>query len=431
MKRFSIIGAALIAVALIVMIIATEERVPEQIADGVLGIGQSIVPVAEEAQNEEYGIQPEEDLYICTDVIRPNENLSEILSRNGIPYQVIHELAEKSRDVMDVRKLKAGKSYCIMRERDSLEQVQYFIYEEDPVNYVVYEIGDSVTVRKGKKEVQMRERVASGVIQSSLWNTLTENSLDPELAIRMSEIYAWSIDFYRLQKGDQFKVLLEEKYVEGERVGIGSVRGAVFHHSGKDNYAIYYAQDSVADFFDENANSLRKAFLKAPLQFRRISSQFNRRRFHPILKRRRPHLGTDYAAATGTPIWAIGDGVVQKATRNRGSGKYVEIRHNGTYTTRYLHMSKHGEGIKAGVHVKQGQVIGYVGSTGLATGPHLHFEMIKNGQHVNSMHEELPPGDPVPEACKEAFMIYRDQIKSELDAIPAPEALPSAEAGPA
>ena len=425
MKRFSIFGAGAILVALLVMLLVTEKAVPEQLAQNFDSIRKSVVDFQQ--PGEEFGIH-DDDLYLCTDVIKPNENLGEILGRNGIPYELIHEIATKSQDVFDVRKLKAGKSYCIMRTRDSLEQLQYFVYEQDPVNYVVYEIGDSVSIRTGKKEVKKKNRTASGVISSSLWNTLSENDLDPELAIRMSEIYAWSIDFFRLQKGDKFKIIFEEKYVEGERFGVGDILGAWFKHVNKDVYAIRYTQDSVPDYFDENANSLRKAFLKAPLQFRRVSSRFNRRRFHPILKKRRPHLGTDYAAATGTPIWAIGDGVIVKAKRNRGSGNFVELRHNGTYTTKYLHMSKFGPGIKSGVHVTQGQVIGYVGSTGLATGPHLHFEMIKNGQHVDAMMEEVPPGDPVAPECIDAYNVHKDQILEKLNNIPDPEVMAEAEA---
>lgn len=419
MKKYSWIGAGFILLALVAMLILTERQVPEKLAQDSKGLWQSLTTFEESPSPEEYGIDIG-DLYLCTDVIKANENLSEILSRNGIPYQVIHEIATKSSNVFDPRNIRAGKSYCIMRSSDSLSQVQYFIYEQDPINYVVYELGDSVAVHAGKKDVVTKSRTAGGYISSSLWNTLTENDLDPELAVRMSEIYAWSIDFYRLFKGDYFKVLFEEKFVEGERVGTGTIKGAMFHHHNKDYYAIRYMQDSMPDYFDESANSLRKAFLKAPLQFRRISSGFNMKRFHPILKRRRPHRGTDYAASTGTPIWSIGDGVVEKAQYHRGNGKYVQIRHNGTYTTKYLHMSKFGPGIRPGTRVTQGQVIGYVGMTGLATGPHLHYEMIKNGKHVDSRLEDIPPGDPIAADCMESYTVYRDQVVNMLEAIPVP-----------
>lgn len=415
MKRFSIAGASVIGIAVLIMIFTLRSEVSQNLVDGVKGIKESVFY---EEEHEEYGIDID-DLYLCTDVIKPNENLGEILGRNGIPFQVIQEIADKSEDVFDVRKIRAGKSYCIMRTSDSLQQVQYFIYEQDPVNYVVYEMGDSISVYSGKKKVTEKTRMASGVINSSLWKTLTDNDLDPELAVRLSEILAWSVDFYRIQEGDQFKVIFNERFSEGEKVGVGDVDGVWFEHAGRGFYAIHYAQDdSTSDYFDGDGNSLRKAFLKAPLQFRRVSSRFNRRRFHPILKRARPHLGTDYAAATGTPVWAIGDGVVTKAKYSRGGGNHVEIRHNGTYTTRYLHFSKFGEGIKVGAHVQQGQTIGYVGSTGLATGPHLHFEMIKNGGHVDAMQEDLPPGDPVAAECMGSFQIVRDQMVEKLASVP-------------
>lgn len=397
------------------------EPVPQQIGQGLHDIKKSMMWGAENTAVEKYGIDIG-DLYVCTGEIKPNESLSQILGENGIPQEVVSELVAKSHGVLDMTKLRVGKSYCLMRSSDTLDQVRYFIYEQDPVNYVIYEIDDSVTVRTGTKRLDLVERQASGVITSSLWNTLEANDLDLQLAISMSEIYAWSIDFFRLQKGDYFKVIYDEKYVEGERIGVGEIRGALFNHAGKDFYAVKYDQDSLPDYFDEHAMSLRKAFLKAPLQFRRISSAFNHARFHPILKVRRPHLGTDYAAEEGTPIWAIGNGVVVQATFNRGSGNFVEIRHNGTYTTKYLHMSRFAPGIKAGTSVTQGQMIGYVGHTGLATGPHLHFEMLKNGHHTDATKEDIPPGEPIHPECQEAYAIYRDQIVGKLKAMPKPKA---------
>ncbi|MFM2376625.1 MAG: hypothetical protein RLZZ165_1722 [Bacteroidota bacterium] len=396
------------------------EPVPRQLKEGLWDIKRSIFWDFDKSAHK-YGINIG-GLYVCTGVIKPSESLSEILGNNGIPQEVVAELVEKSSGLLDVTRIRTGKSYCLLRTSDSLDQVKYFIYEQDPVNYLVYEIGDKVSVRAGSKKLQVIERAAGGVISSSLWNTFTENDLDPQLAIAMAEIYAWSIDFFQLQRDDYFKVLFEEKWVEGERIGIGEIKGAYFNHAGKPFYAVKYDQDSVLDYFDENALSLKKAFLKAPLQFRRISSIFNHARFHPILKIRRPHLGTDYAAETGTPIWSIGNGSVVQATFNRGCGNFVEIKHNGTYTTRYLHMSGFAPGIRAGTRVQQGQTIGYVGQTGLATGPHLHFEMIKNGVHTDATKEEFPQGDPIRPDCKPAYTIYKDQIISRLNAIPRPKA---------
>ena len=395
------------------------QPVPQQLKQGLFDIKKSIFWDKEPEAVHKYGIDLGE-LYVCTEVVKPNESIGKILGENGIPYQVVDELVAKSHGIFDVSKIKSGKSYCIMRTTDSLESVKYFIYEQDPINYVVYEIGDSIKVTSAKKHVDVVERQASGVVSSSLWNALTDNDIDPQMAVAMSEVYAWSVDFFRLQKGDYFKVIFDEQYVEGERIGVGEIRGALFNHAGKDFYAVKYSQDSTADYFDENAMSLRKAFLKAPLQFRRISSNFNHARFHPILKIRRPHLGTDYAAETGTPIWSIGSGVVVQATFNRGMGNFVEIRHNDKYTTKYLHMSGFAPGIRAGASVAQGQTIGYVGSTGLATGPHLHFEMLKNGVHTDATKEDMPTGDPIRDECKPAYAVYADQIVGKLKAMPAP-----------
>lgn len=396
----------------------TGKPLPEQLREGLHDFKNSIFFSHDEPIHK-YGIDIG-DLYVCTDVVKPNESLGKILGNNGIPYEVVDELVAKSHGIFDVSKIKSGKSYCMMRTSDTLDQVKYFIYEQDPINYVIYEIGDEVKVTAGQKHVETFERQASGLISSSLWNALTENDLDPQLAISMSEIYAWSVDFFRLQKNDYFKVIFDEQYVEGQRIGVGEIRGAIFNHGGKDFYAVKYDQDSTADFFDENAKSLKGAFLKAPLQFRRISSNFNHARFHPILKIRRPHLGTDYAAETGTPIWAIGAGEVVQATFNRGMGNFVEIRHNNTYTTKYLHMSGFAPGIRAGAHVAQGQTIGFVGSTGLATGPHLHFEMLKNGVHTDATKENTPSGDPVRDECKASYLDYAQQIIAKLKAMPAP-----------
>lgn len=428
MKKYVLVGAVVTAVSVLAWIMLAEKQMPKQLVAGLSGIGNSLFERREPV--ERYGIDLE-DLYVCTDVIQPNENFGEILSRNGIAMDVVQDVIAKSDGVLDMRKISAGKSYCIMRTLDTLHQPMYFVYEQDPVNYVVYELGSPVQVHQGKKSVQHVTRSASGVIESSLWNTLEANDLNPELAIRMAAVYAWSIDFFRLQKGDRFKLLFEEELVEGKSYGVGEIKGVVFNHRGEDYYAIRYAQDSTEDYFDENAKSLRKAFLKAPLEFRRVSSHFNKARFHPILKKRRPHLGTDYAAAIGTPIWSIGNGTVVRAEFNRGNGNFVEIKHNGTYTTKYLHMNGFAQGIHKGATVQQGQVIGYVGTTGLSTGPHLHFEMIKDGKHVDAMTESVPPGDPIHPGCMEAYSVYRAQIMAQLDAIPDPvEHLAQAGKGP-
>jgi murein DD-endopeptidase MepM/ murein hydrolase activator NlpD len=417
MKKYILLGFGLVTASVLSWIMFSGGNRFEAFPESMQRIGRRLMNRPDPA--ERYGIDLK-NLYLCTDVIRANESLGEIMSRNGIPGEVVQELMAQSEGVLDLRKIIPGKSYCIMRSLDTLHQPQYFIYEQDPVNYVVYDLGEEASVKKHSKKVTRVTRGVSGVINSSLWGALEENDLNPELANGMASIYAWSIDFFRLQKGDHFKLLFEDQQVDGQSIGVGEIKAALFNHRGEDYYAIRYAQDTMVDFFDQNAKSLRKSFLKAPLEFRRISSHFNKKRFHPVLKRARPHLGTDYAAAHGTPIWTVGNGTVLRAEFNRGNGNFVEIKHNDSYTTKYLHMSAFGPGIRKGATVTQGQVIGYVGTTGLSTGPHLHFELIKNGTHIDAMTETAPPGDPIQADCMDAFAIYRDQIMAQLNAIPEP-----------
>lgn len=333
---------------------------------------------------------------IVSDKIGRNQYLADILLPVGVPYQKIVNIEHGSKNIFPTRNLKAGKHYQIYFERDSLKTPAYMVYEVDPVNFVVYSLNKD-SIYTGKKETYRIKRTASGIVSSSLYETLMEENLSPVLAIELSEIYAWTIDFYHLQKGDRFKVIYYDNYIDGERVGIDYIESSLFRHTNEDYYAFYFNPDStiIGDFFDECGSSLRKALLKSPLKFGRISSRYNKNRFHPVLKRRKPHLGTDYAAPHGTPIMSVGDGVVIDARYKKNNGNYVKIRHNGTYTTQYLHMSKFGKGIKSGAKVKQGQVIGYVGSTGLATGPHVCYRFWKNGVQVDPLKEKIPPSKPV------------------------------------
>ena len=310
-----------------------------------------------------------------------------------------------------------GKNYKIFYQEDSFQRVEAFIYEIDAANYVVYHLADSIHIYRERKEVEIRIRTASGIIHSSLWNTMVHNGIDQGVTMELSEIYAWAIDFYRIQKGDWFKVIYEEKYVEGEKVGIGKVVGAKFNHFSEDYYAIFFEQGEASDYFDENTKSLRKAFLKAPLKYSRISSKFSRRRFHPVQKRYKAHLGTDYAAPKGTPIMSTGNGTIVKAGYSRGNGNYVKVKHNSVYATQYLHMTKIKSGIRNGVRVKQGDVIGYVGSTGLATGPHVCYRFWKNGQQVDALKLKLPASLPIDKKYLEAYKKVRDNIKKQLEEI--------------
>ena len=347
--------------------------------------------------------------------IKPNESLSEILLKYGVSYESIDQIARKSKDVYDVRYLRAGKNYKIYYQEDSVKRGKYFVYEQNPIQYVVFELSKPYSIYKAEKEVEIKEREAQGIISSSLYETMMDNNLSPLLALELSEVYAWEIDFFRIQKGDNFKVVFEEQYVNDEFVGIGRILGANFNHFKEDYYAIHFEQGEKDDYFDDKGNSLRKAFLKAPLKFSRISSRYSPRRFHPILKRNIPHLGTDYAAPKGTPIMSVGDGEVLEAKYKRGNGNYVKVRHNSTYTTGYLHMSKIASGIRSGVTVKQGQTIGYVGSTGLATGPHLCFRFLKNGHQIDALKVKLPPSKPIDKEHEEAYNLAKQDMISKLE----------------
>lgn len=367
-----------------------------------------------------YGI-PVDSLVMYEGVVLPRETLSNILSRYNVSLNTIDLIVRRSRDVFDLRRIRAGNSYSVLCLNDSLQTVKYFIYEESPTSYVVFNLGDSVHVYTGAKEIERRIREASGVITSSLWNAMVGQNINPQLALELSDIYAWTIDFFGIQQGDNFRVIYEDLYVEGQSIGIGRVLASHFRNAGSDFYAFYFVQDNEGDYYDEQANSLRRAFLKAPLKFSRISSHFSHSRLHPVHRVYRPHHGVDYAAPAGTPVMAIGDGKVTVARYRGAAGNMVEIVHNSVHKTQYLHLSKYGKGIREGVRVKQGQVIGYVGSTGTSTGPHLDFRFYQNGKAINPLTVKSPPAEPVKESYREEFMVKSDSLMKVLKGIPLPD----------
>lgn len=368
----------------------------------------------------EFGLQVD-SLKTLPGKVKRNETISSIFSGLNISSQTIEKIKDISKGIFNLRKIISGKNYFAYLTNDTLSSVKYFVYEKDPVNYVVFDFQEPIKIYEGKKEIRYIQKSVSGRINNSLYESLMNSDADPELVIKLSEIYAWQIDFYRIQKGDNYKVIYEEKYVDDEPVGIGKIIAAEFTHDNENYFAIPFIQNDQREFFDENGNSLQKEFLKAPIKFSRITSRFSRRRFHPILKRYKSHLGTDYAAPTGTPIHTVGDGVVIAASYTSGNGNYVKIRHNGTYTTQYLHMSRFAKGIKPGKKVKQGDVIGYVGSTGLATGPHVCFRFWKNGVQVNPLKEKIPPSHPIKKENLNAFNKKKIEILEKLSEISLPE----------
>jgi murein DD-endopeptidase MepM/ murein hydrolase activator NlpD len=370
---------------------------PTEPAVAVVELKKDTVPAS-----NTYGIR--EDLYqVSEGKVRRNQTLADLLLPYGVSMQEIYRISLLPDSLIDERKIKPDMRFFFFAP-DSLAEPSptkesLFVYEKDPLSFVVVHIGpDSIFARNGEKPVETRLQFASGTIETSLWESMLASEANPMLAIELSEIFAWSIDFFGIQKGDQYKVVYEESYVDSSSLGIDKIIGAWIVHNQTDFWGIPFIQDGTRSFFDEQGNSLRKAFLKAPLRFSRISSGFSHSRMHPVLKIRRPHHGVDYAAASGTPVHTVGDGVVsRKGYQARGGGNYVTIKHNSVYSTTYMHLRGYAKGIKTGVYVKQGDVIGYVGSTGLATGPHLDFRFYKNGSAVNPLKVEAPPVEPIHE----------------------------------
>jgi len=353
--------------------------------------------------------------------VKRNQYLSEILTAYNVPYQKIHELSIASKSVFDVRKIAAHKKYTVISHPDSLLTAKALIYEPNLTEYIIFNLEDSVTVEHVTKDIVITDREVAGVIEASLAVTIDELGLSPQLTNDFVDVFAWQVDFFRLQKGDRFKVIYEEESVDEQPVGIGKIKGIYFEHFDNGYYAFHYDQGSGTDYFDEEGNSLRKALLKYPLEFTRISSRYSGNRFHPVQKRWKAHRGTDFAAPKGTPIRAVGDGIILEAKYGKYNGRFVKIRHNSTYTTQYLHMSRIASGMKPGQKVKQGQTIGYVGSTGLARGNHLCYRFWRNGVQIDALRVDLPPSEPIAETHVSEFELARDHMTKRLDSIAFPE----------
>ena len=322
-------------------------------------------------------------------------------------------------DIFDFRNIRAGNNYAVFATKDSLSRGEIFIYEVNYVDYILFDFRDSLNISLMQKEVETKNKYCSGVVETSLWASIVDSSnLSPALLMKMSEIYAWTIDFFRLEKGDKYKIFFEEKFVEGESIGVGKVMAALYQHKGNQFYAFNFKiNENYDDYFDQNGKSLRRAFLRAPLSYSyRISSKFQKRRLHPVTGKIKPHLGTDYAAPQGTPIIATANGKVIKSSYTKNNGYYVKIRHNSTYTTQYLHMLKRGR-VSDGAYVKQGDVIGYVGQTGLATGPHVCYRFWKNGKQVDPYKQKLPEAEPISKDYIDDFKIIADSLYNILDKI--------------
>lgn len=381
-------------------------------------------------------------LGFCTDSLRCVEGtvkngqfFSTLLGSLGMGAQEAYNLTQACGDVFDVKTLRVGNAYRAYygyshvadspqndRETDGPQnegsKLQYLVYDRDRTSSIVFQCEEPYKAWIYQKPVTTEKRYADVTINTSLWVDMREAGVSPELIISLSDIYAWTVDFFGLQKGDRFRVLYEEKLCEGEVVAVDTVRYAIFTHGGQDFPSIMYDQkDGGNIYWNEKGESMRKAFLKAPLKFSRISSGFSYARKHPVTRRVQPHTGVDYAAPKGTPVMTIGDGVITSMKYEGAGGNTIRIRHNSVYSTAYLHLSGYAKGLKTGQRVRQGQVIGYVGSTGRSTGPHLDFRVWKNGSPINPLKMQSPPAEPVKEENKPSFEKQYEKYRAQTDTI--------------
>ena len=361
---------------------------------------------------------PADTLRFEKHTIASGESFGALLGKRGIGTAQIYKIAAAVENDFNVRRIRAGIEVQFATGDSSLFP-SYFIYPESKYEYWIIGLQDSIYAKKVEKEREVRRRAISGTIDDALYLSVGRSGGTQALAMSLVEVYAWTIDFFRLQKGDAFSVIYEEEYVDDTvYVGFKSIVAANLTHMGNDFYSFPYENElGFHDYYDEEGRSLRKTFLRAPLNFTRISSRYSGRRFHPVQKRWKAHLGTDYAAPTGTPIMTTADGVIIAAQYTSANGNYVKVRHNSTYATQYLHMSKIKPGIRNGVKVKQGDVIGYVGSTGLATGPHVCYRFWANGRQVDPYKQKLPDAKPLTADRMEAYQSYMTRLKVELDSL--------------
>lgn len=378
----------------------------------------------EPPKNIRYGIDA--DLYrLETGEVQEGQTVGGILGQFGVSARLIDHLDKASREAFPLRNIRPGHKYTAFIHEDSLyaPHLDYLAYEKSVSEYVVFGfVGDSVTITKGEKPTTIRRTKKSAVIESSLWGAIMEADLPYALAAELEDIYQWTVDFFGIQAGDDFTVIYDEKFIDDTiSIGIGRVWGAKFNHAGKTRYAIPFRQGDKLQYWEADGGSLRKNILKAPLKFSRISSSFSYSRLHPVHKVRRPHTGVDYAAPSGTPVRAVADGVVTFRGWGGGGGNTIKIKHAGNLMTGYLHLRGFAKGIAVGTRVTQGQLIGYVGSTGTSTGPHLDYRIWKNGSPINPLKVPQEPTEPISKENRAKFEFVRDRIMAELEGEVKPE----------
>jgi murein DD-endopeptidase MepM/ murein hydrolase activator NlpD len=381
---------------------------------------QTNIEIKKEKVIKEYGYTLN-NYNVKKDTIASGDSFGLILEKNNLFYPKIYDIVQEAKKVFDIRKINIGRPYTILSSKDSLNKPLIFIYQPNPIDYIVVSLGDSLWAEKKQKEVKLVEFEAMGTIKSSLSETMQELKLSPLLSNELSEIYAWNIDFFRLEKGDNFKILYTSKYVDDSvYIGLNRIHNAYFEHRGKPFYAIEFQTDSIKgmyEYFDDKGKNLRRAFLLSPVQFSRISSRYNLRRKIAYYGKVKPHYGTDFAAPIGTPIRSTAAGRVVKSGYTRANGYYVTVSHNATYSTQYLHMRKRG--LKVGTYVEQGDKIGEIGMTGFTSGPHVCYRFWKNGRQVDPLKQKLPEAKPISDILKQKYLTYMRPIKIKLDSMEA------------
>ena len=381
---------------------------------------QTNIEIKKEKVIKEYGYTLN-NYNVKKDTIESGDSFGLILENNNLFYPKIYDIVQEAKKVFDIRKINIGRPYTILSSKDSLNKPLVFIYQPNPIDYIVVSLGDSLWAEKKQKEVKLVEFEAMGTIKSSLSETMQELKLSPLLSNELSEIYAWNIDFFRLEKGDNFKILYTSKYVDDSvYIGLNRIHNAYFEHRGKPFYAIEFQTDSIKgmyEYFDDKGKNLRRAFLLSPVQFSRISSRYNLRRKIAYYGKVKPHYGTDFAAPIGTPIRSTAAGRVVKSGYTRANGYYVTVSHNATYSTQYLHMRKRG--LKVGTYVEQGDKIGEIGMTGFTSGPHVCYRFWKNGRQVDPLKQKLPEAKPISDILKQKYLAYMRPIKIKLDSMEA------------
>ena len=379
---------------------------------------EATIEVVKEKIIKEFGFTLN-NFNVKKDTIESGDSFGLILEKNNLFYPKIYNIVQETKKVFDIRKINVGRPYTILSSKDSLNKPLVFIYQPNSIDYLVVSLSDSLWAEKKQKEIKLKEFEAMGSIKSSLAETMQELNLSPLLTNELSEIYAWNIDFFRLEKGDNFKIQYTSRYVDDSTyIGLNRIHNAFFEHRGRPFYAIEFQTDSIRgmfEYFDDKGKNLRRAFLLSPVQFSRISSRYNLRRKIAYYGRVRPHYGTDFAAPVGTPIRSTANGTVVKSGYTKGNGYYVTVSHNATYSTQYLHMKKRG--LKVGTYVKQGDKIGEVGMTGFTSGPHVCYRFWKNGRQVDPLKQKLPEAKPISDSLKRKYLTYMTPIKDKLDSM--------------